>query len=242
MIEKYTNENKKDLDQQDADHQQHLASLASGSVVAASGDCSGSDGEGFINLGQFAAHRDAQRILEEASRSMPSRAQLAHESLLRRAKRCDDINADVELQRTSVASAESENVDAMAALTAALNQTSPPSDAERRRLTDVLNQTVAKLERRQTKLDKSVKALEEAAEAYSASLLKTEQYDQLLREGAPVLDAQAKAGEAQPETDPEADPEADQDAEGVAEAKERAANTVGDPEPEPMPEAFQKAE
>ena len=91
LIEKYATENKKDLDQQDADHQQHLASLASGSVVAASGDCSGSDGEGFINLSQLAAHRDAQRILEEASRSLPSRWQLAHESLLRRAKRCDAL-------------------------------------------------------------------------------------------------------------------------------------------------------
>ncbi len=95
------------------------------------------------------------------------------------------MQSDVERQRTSVASAMSENVDAMAAFEAALSQNTPPSDEKRQRLTDVLNKSVATVERREAWLDKSEIALEDAKEAYSLALWKTERYEKLLREAAP---------------------------------------------------------
>ena len=196
-------------------------------MVSASGDISDSD-DGYINIGQMSALIDDQRSLEDASRSKEQMLSRAQVSLSRRTIRREEIVADVKRYQTSVAFAMSENEGAMSALKAALDQSPPLSDVERQRLTSVLNASVAKVERRSTRLDKYRTALVAAEEALAKAV---EEYHQLLLAAAPGLEAKAKAGEAQPEAALLAGAEAGEVAleaeeekkvEGVAEAEAEA--------------------
>ena len=106
VTEKNKIENAKAIHEQDADHLQHLASL-----VAASGDSSDGDDQGFFNVGQLSAHMEAHWMAEQRA----SRAQLAYESLSRRKRRLAEVDVTVKKDRAAVAAAQSERAGAMAA-------------------------------------------------------------------------------------------------------------------------------